>query len=259
MENERLVVMMLKKENILLITMLLCTTLFYACGKKEEVQNNLLIDENSGEKIIEAEDTDEIQEINSQAAYASESERQEDIEVNEKDRNLAADSDLIEKINQYIIAEQSFDISLNDWGNVTFVSCMPMPDSEGAANPCADVSFYLIANGQVIYRFPYVNVLENDIYVKDDNIRQWGLIDSSYGGGISFVMFTDVNADDKDDVIAGIFYCTGAGPQGAIPRMEVRIYEDNGDEFVYNQSLCNDLRDLPYDTTAGDVKSLLEE
>ncbi len=47
----------------------------------------------------EAEDTDEIQEINSQAAYASESERQEDIEVNEKDRNLADDSDLIEKIN----------------------------------------------------------------------------------------------------------------------------------------------------------------
>ncbi len=209
--------MILKKKTILLITMLLCTTLFYACGKKEEDQNNLPIDENSGDKITEA----------------------------------------IEKIDKYIIAEQSFDISLNDWGNVTFVSCMPMPDSEGATNPCADVSFYLIANGQVVYRFPYVNVLENDIYVKDDNIRQWGLIDSSYGG-ISFVMFTDVNADGKDDVIVGILYCTGAGPQGEIPRIEVRVYEDNGDEFVYNQSLCNDLRDLPYDTTAGDVKSLLE-
>ncbi len=167
--------MILKKKTILLITMLLCTTLFYACGKKEEDQNNLPIDENSGDKITEA----------------------------------------IEKINKYIIAEQSFDILLNDWGNVTFVSCMPMPDSEGATNPCADVSFYLIASGQV-------------------------------------------NADDKDDVIVGIFYCTGAGPQGEIPRVEVRVYEDNGDEFVYNQNLCNDLRDLPYDTTAGDVKSLLE-
>lgn len=27
-----------------------------------------------------------------------------------------------------MIPEQSFDISLNDWGNITFISCMPMPD-----------------------------------------------------------------------------------------------------------------------------------
>lgn len=226
---------MLKKKIILPVTILLYAALFSACGKKEEEQ-----------------------EMNPEADYALELERQEDIESDENVESFTADSDFIEKINKYMIPEQSFDISLNDWGNVTFVSCMPMPDSEGATNPCADVSFYLIANGQVVYRFPYVNVLENDIYVKDDNIRQWGLIDSSYGG-ISFVMFTDVNADDKDDVIVGIFYCTGAGPQGEIPRVEVRVYEDNGDEFVYNQSLCNDLRDLPYDITAGDVKSLLEE
>lgn len=96
------------------------------------------------------------------------------------------------------------------------------------------------------------------MYMRDDNIRQWGSIDSSYGE-ISFVMFTDVNADNKDDVVAGIFYCTGAGAQGAIPRIEVRIYEDSGNGFVYNQSLCNELRDLPYDTTAEDVKSLLEK
>lgn len=249
---------MLKKTPILLITLLLCATLCYACGRKDENQNDVFVDENSGNKIVGEKDVDEIPGINPQTTYAGESESQEDMELDENDANWDDDSDLIEKINKYMIPEQSFDVTLNGWGEVTFVSCRPMPDSEGVKNPCSDVSFYLISGEKVIYRFPYVNVLENDIYVRDDNIRQWGLIDSSYGE-ISFVMFTDVNGDDKDDVIIGIFYCTGAGEQGAIPRIEVRIYEDNGDEFVYDSNQCNELQDMPYDTTAGDVKALLDQ
>ena len=84
------------------------------------------------------------------------------------------------------------------------------------------------------------------------------MIDLSYGA-ISFVMFTDVNGDNKDDVVIGIFYCTGIGPEGAIPRIEVRIYEDKDSEFVYNENLCKDLWELPYDITAGEVKALLSE
>lgn len=41
----------------------------------------------------------------------------------------------------------------------------------------------------------------------------------------------------------------GAGPQGAIPRMEVRIYEDQGSEYD----------GLPYDTTAAEVKAMIKE
>ena len=157
------------------------------------------------------------------------------------------------KINQYMIPEHSFDISLNDWGEVRFKSCMPMPDADGYTNPFADVSFYLSSEEIGLYRFPYVNVMEDDTYTKEDNIRQWGFVD-----GISFVTFTDVNGDEKDDVVIGILYETGAGPQGTIPRMEVRIYEDQGDEFVYDAELCSEYYGLPYDTTAAEVKAMIQ-
>lgn len=160
----------------------------------------------------------------------------------------------IDLVNQYMIPEHSFDISLNDWGDVRFVSCMPMRNPGYNADTFADVSFYLLSDGQIAYRFPYVNVREDNIYTKEENIRQWGMID-----GISFVTFTDVNGDEKKDVVIGILYETGAGPQGAIPRMEVRIYVDQGDEFVYNEELCSGYGGLPYDTTAAEVKAMIKE
>ena len=36
----------------------------------------------------------------------------------------------MEYINQYMIPEQSFDVTLDDWGEVTFVSCKPTYDIE---------------------------------------------------------------------------------------------------------------------------------
>ena len=153
----------------------------------------------------------------------------------------------IDKIYEYMISEQSFDVLLNDWGNVTFVSCKPMSNSGVYTHPRADVSFYLLSNGQVIYRFPYVNTSEG-------NIRDWGSVDD-----ISFVMFTDANGDKRDDVVIGILFETGAGPQGAIPRMEVRIYEDHGNGFVYNKELSDEYYGLPYDTTAAEVKAMIKE
>ena len=158
------------------------------------------------------------------------------------------------KINQYMIPEHSFDISLNDWGEVRFKSCMPMPDADGYTDPFADVSFYLSSEEIGLYRFPYVNVREDDTYTKEDNIRQWGFVD-----GISFVTFTDVNGDARDDVVIGILFETCAGPQGTIPRMEVRVYEDQGDEFVYDEELCSEYDGLPYDTTAAEVKAMIKE
>ena len=160
----------------------------------------------------------------------------------------------IDLVNQFMIPEHSFDISLNDWGEVRFVSCMPMRNPGDNTDPLADVSFYLLSDGQIIYRFPYVNVREDNLYTKEDNVRQWGFID-----GISFVTFTDVNGDEKKDVVIGILYETGAGPQGTIPRMEVRIYVDQGDEFVYDEEMCSEYGGLPYDTTAAEVKAMIKE
>lgn len=36
-------------------------------------------------------------------------------------------------------------------------------------------------------------------------------------------------------------------------------HDFKGSEFVYDENLCEDLWDLPYDITAGEVKALLLE
>lgn len=151
--------------------------------------------------------------------------------------------EIIASIYGTMVSEQSFDLSLNDWGAVTFVSCMPDPDAE--ADPLTDASFYLISDGDLLYRFPYV---------AENNVRETGLCES-----ISFVFFADSNEDLRDDVIIGVQYVSGAGPQGMIPYTEVRIYEDSGNSsFVYNGALSYEINtNLPVDVTAEYVKEFL--
>ncbi|WP_026662360.1 hypothetical protein [Butyrivibrio proteoclasticus] len=146
------------------------------------------------------------------------------------------DKNLIELDTSKIIEDQSFDIQLNEWGNVRFVSCRPDKDK----CPNADASFYLMNHEQVIYKMP--SVYENDI-------RDWGLFED-----ISFVAFKDINEDKKDEVIVGVQYITGAGAQGMIPRTEVRIFEDKGGSFEYSKDISEYITDLiPEDGTINDV------
>ncbi|WP_027215705.1 hypothetical protein [Butyrivibrio fibrisolvens] len=133
-----------------------------------------------------------------------------------------------------IIEEQSFDIQLNEWGAVRFVSCMPED-----TNPNADATFYLMEGEKVIYKMP--SVYENDI--RDSLFED-----------ISFVTFKDINDDQKDEVIVGVHYVTGAGPQGVIPRTEVRIFEDKGESFEYAKELSDFITvRMPDDGTIHDV------
>ena len=134
-----------------------------------------------------------------------------------------------------IIEDQSFNIQLNEWGEVRFVSCEPDKD----INPQADATFYLMYHDKVIYKMP--SVYENDIR---DNLFE----------GISFVVFKDINEDEKDEVIIGALYITGAGPQGMIPRTEVRIFEDKTDSFEYSKDISEYINDsMPEDGTIQDV------
>lgn len=142
-----------------------------------------------------------------------------------------------------ILQEQSFEVELNDWGAVRFVSCEP---AEGA-DPSEDVSFYLVRDGQIIYEFPYTG---------PDHTSGYGVY-----YGITFVMFMDTNQDERKDVVIGAEYLTGAGPQGAIPHMVVRIYEDCGDAFIYRKELCDEINsNLPWESsfTAGDIREMIE-
>ena len=148
-------------------------------------------------------------------------------------------------IESRIIQEQSFPVELNGWGEVTFVSYKP-DDSQGA-NAWEDVSFYLLRDGVILYQFPYIGSGK----------------DSDYGVyyDLSFVMFMDTNEDGRKDVVVGVQYMTGAGPQGAIPHTVVRLYEDCGDYFTYNEGLSEKIYDyLPWESyvIAEDVKRLLK-
>ena len=155
------------------------------------------------------------------------------------------DGGLMEVINRTRIEEQSFDVVLNDWGKVTFVSCMRDGYNE-ELNPLTDVSFYLLDGDHILYRFPDVS---------DNNVRAVGLCEE-----VSFVSFEDINGDDKKEIIIGALYVTGAGPQGMIPYPEVRIYEDQGTEFVYNKDLCDKANDyLSLGVSIEDVMTYIRD
>lgn len=196
---------------------------------------------------------DEPSPLDVESPLISEEKDVSDTEISQEDyvtdKDYATDEDndntfLIEfdTIQDFVIEEQSFEISLNNWGEVKFVSCIPMLMEH--TNPLTDASFYLLKNEKVIYCFPYIF---------PDNIRESGAYD-----GISFVMFKDSNKDGKEDIIIGLTYISGAGPQGMIPYTEVRIYEDNEDKFVYNKDLSDEVNlNIPQDATADDVKKYL--
>lgn len=155
------------------------------------------------------------------------------------------DDPLMEVIDRTRIDDQSFEVVLNDWGKVTFVSCMPDFYDEDA-DPLTDVSFYLVKDEKVLCRFPYVS---------DHNVRETGLCEE-----VSFVFFKDIDEDTKDEIIIGVSYISGAGPQGMVPYTEIRIYEDGGNEFVYNQDVSDEINEkLTGEVTAENVKTLLRE
>lgn len=143
-----------------------------------------------------------------------------------------------------IIEEQSFEIELNDWGDVRFVSYEP---ASSEMSSWGDVSFYLMKNEEILYQFPYIGT---------DHSSDYGLFYD-----VKFVMFMDTNADAKEDVVIGAEYVTGAGPQGAVPHTIVRIYEDYGDCFTYNEGLSDKINDyLPWESNvlAKDIKRLIQ-
>lgn len=112
-----------------------------------------------------------------------------------------------------VIQEQSFDVELNDWGEVQFVSYMP-----DGVPLMRDVSFLLTKENQIIYTFPAY--------------EEAGLLES-----VDAVGFQDIDGDNVKDVIVIMTYVSGAGPTGMVPRKAVRIFRAEGSEFI----LCHDL------------------
>ncbi len=95
--------------------------------------------------------------------------------------------DEVEYIRRYAIPEQTFDVYLEDWGNVTFVTCERSLQEEYASK---DVKFYLVKGDQVLYKFPY---RYKNNYTGNGGI---GRLEE-----VKAIAFRDINRDGKKDVI----------------------------------------------------------
>ena len=192
------------------------------------------------EEHTEAEDMIGIEGINPQTAYAGESESQENMGLNGKDANMDDDIDSIEKINKYMIPEQSFDVTLDDWGDVTFASCRPT-----SWHVNEEPSFFLVRDDQILYKFPC------------NNLKDYGGMFDSIGA----VAFRDINNNGKKDIIIIFNYVSGAGPTGMIPRPALRIFLAGENEFYLAEDVMTDVEQhiLGKDMTIENICNYLKD
>lgn len=192
------------------------------------------------EDIMETSGTDKADETDE-----NRSESQEDIQSDLQVENPNQDR-LMEKVNQYAIPEQTFDVFLDDWGEVTFVSCRPSPDEY---DDWKVASFYLVKDDQILYEFPYR--LENN-----SSKGYIGLFD-----GVGAVGFRDLNGDKKDDIIIITNYITGAGPDGMVPRPDATIYLAGEHEFYVAHDMIADVAEhiAETDRTIDNIYNFLRQ
>lgn len=121
-----------------------------------------------------------------------------------------------------IFEEQTFEIEINHWETVQFISCLPYQYNAESANE--DASFYLAKDGEIIYRFPDAVA---------HNIR-----DSLVCEGIKYVIFADYDKDGDKDIFIGISY---RDRESNIEITLVRVYEyfQHEKEFYYYAHLSN--------------------
>ena len=113
------------------------------------------------------------------------------------------------------IEEQSFEVELNEWGNVTFASYVPeitsfLPDG---LNP--DVRFYLMDEEKMLYEFPGWNEehMVSDMFLT-----------------ISAIAFKDYNEDGLLDIITLSEYETMSGEGYQLGRVYFQLEDRKGFE-----------------------------
>lgn len=124
-----------------------------------------------------------------------------------------------------VMQEQSFEVELNQWGKVHFVSYLP---ADG--NDKEDVSFVLTKDNQIIYHFPMY--FENN-RIENDGI---GVFDS-----IEAVGFQDIDGDGEKDVVVIINYVIGTEAQGIKTQKTVRIFKSQDNSFVIQHDLIDEI------------------
>jgi hypothetical protein len=119
------------------------------------------------------------------------------------------------------IKEQSFDIELDSWGNVTFASFLPVANENGDG----DVQFRLLSGKDIIYHFPGIT---------EDNLCTGQTFKK-----VIAVAFNDYNKDGKRDVIIINEYAPQSGPNKEDNYKQVRVYtqENEKKEFIIDSNI----------------------
>ena len=139
---------------------------------------------------------------------------QSETELDAASDDSAAESVYPEKLGT-LIPEQTFEITLDDWGKVTFASFAPENNSFQADGMNPDVRFCLADAGEVIYEFPGWN----EEHVNADLFL-----------AVSAVAFKDYNEDGLLDVITLCEYETMSGEGFQTARIYYQMEDKQGFE-----------------------------
>lgn len=138
------------------------------------------------------------------------------------------------------IEDQSFEITLEPWGKVSFVSYMP----EENGDPTADVTFRIIQDGRILMTLDGVSY---------DNIRE-----DQYFLSLDAVSFPDFNSDGHTDVITIASYVHADGTDAGDSFTEARIYRGNEwGYFVYDREMSEDANSALAELTVNSVLGFL--
>lgn len=139
-----------------------------------------------------------------------------------------------------LIENQTFQLNLTPYGQVTFVSCEPDTDLD----PMADAAFSVQRDGQVLYTLPGVfadNVRANEIFYE-----------------VEAVSFPDINQDGYDDIIIICSYEPASGPDRGTVHQEARIYMGSTDgSFTLEKDLMDETNSALAVITIESVKGFL--
>lgn len=131
------------------------------------------------------------------------------------------------------IMDQSFQVTLDGWGEVTFAPFSPELWFERPGDGIVvygDVYFQLLKNGSSIYTFP--GAYDNN----EMPAQQFGQVVS--------VAFRDYNEDGRADILLILEYAGVQGPNIDVPFREARAYtqKEGEKEFILDSKTSNYLR-----------------
>ncbi len=126
------------------------------------------------------------------------------------------------------ILDQTFDVTLDGWGDVTFACFEPayfMEMDQNGNQRFGDVRIMLMQNNQAVYTFPGVN--EENAWFG----QQFGQVTS--------VAFRDYNEDGRMDILMLLEYAGVQGPNIDVPFSMARLYTQKKDdkEFLVDEYL----------------------